>query len=495
MTQSSPEILQFPRRAPLSVESAATVLVVTSDSALADRMTNELSELGFVPKRSPTTEAALHTLGAIPTDVCLLGPLASTDSVAGFASQITNRGWSTQVLQLMPEPASGERLISLNGIEGCPWPTADGMLHAFISAAAHRARLTTDNRRLKRQLANRNLREMTGHSPAMQTLRQQVQLQADQMGSLLICGEPGTGVELVAQSLHEASRRAHRPFIRVDCRVLSAELLDEELWGPAILSINHDVQRPPTRLQLAEGGTVFLDGIETVALPVQRRILNLVKNGRYEHPVTGEQIRCDVRVLVGTTAKLEQQAEAGLFRTDLWEALHTRMIEVPSLRDRSEDIAAIVEACLQRIAYREGRPVRALTVDALNVLKAQRWSGNVRELENVVDRAASVDWGTRLTVEMLEPWLAANRTADELQNLPGMTLAEMERKLIEATFERFAGNRELTAGALQIGIRTLSGKLRDYGYPPRGGPGSNRLQPAAVKLQPAADEGYESRAA
>ena len=112
-------------------------------------------------------------------------------------------------------------------------------------------------------------------------------------------------------------------------------------------------------------------------------------------------------------------------------------------------------------------------IDALHVLQSYDWPGNVRELENMVERACALDWGSKLTTEMLVPWMSKECSSDGPDALPGMTLAEMERKLIEAAFNRFAGNREKTAKALQIGIRTLSGKLREYGYPPRGGPGSN----------------------
>ena len=148
----------------------------------------------------------------------------------------------------------------------------------------------------------------------------------------------------------------------------------------------------------------------------------------------------------------------------------------------------MTEHFLRRVAGREGKPPRSIMIDALHVLQGYDWPGNIRELENVVERACALDWGSKLTAAMIEPWMSKECAEESPDSLPGMTLAEMERKLIEATFNRFAGNREKTAKVLQIGIRTLSGKLREYGYPPRGGPGSNlkawspAIEVAAVTL-------------
>jgi DNA-binding NtrC family response regulator len=482
MNMNVPDVIPFTRRSPVAVETGITILVVTSDMQYADRIAQPLQSAGYTVKRSPNTEAALHTLAAIPTDVCLLGPLPESESLVGFTSQVTHRGWATQVLQLIPDNQLSDGTYQQRGIEICPWPGPTSLLQTIVSTAAQKSRLCAENRRLKRQIANRSVRDMIGRSPAMQTLRQQVQWQAEQSGAVLLCGESGVGLETAAQAIHESSRRAHRPFIKIDCRVLSAEALDLELWGP-VTPVG--APKPTTRLQIADGGTLFLDGIECVALPVQRRLLALIRQQRCEHPITGEPIRYDVRVIACTTVKLQAKVDAGLFRSDLFEAFRAGVVDVPTLRERAEDVPSLAEHFLQRIALKEGRPMRVLTLDALNLLREHHWPGNIREMENVITRACAMDWGSRLTVPMIEPWLAKGPHSEELAGTPGMTLAEMERKLIEATFERYEGNREFTAKALQIGIRTLSGKLREYGYPPRGGPGSNRIaHPSTVAAAP-----------
>ncbi|MBM4076366.1 MAG: sigma-54-dependent Fis family transcriptional regulator, partial [Planctomycetes bacterium] len=283
-----------------------------------------------------------------------------------------------------------------------------------------------------------------------------------------------SGIDLVAQAIHDSSSRAHRPFVKLDCSVLSAEAMERELFGGTEQNQFGQSQRLPGRLELADGGTLLLEQIQFMALPVQKILVSLIREQRFDDPQGGERIRFDVRFVCGTHVDLSSLVDKGLFRRDLYEAISCCCIELPTLRSRKEDIAPLAEHFLRRVSSREGKPPRSLTVDALQLLQKHDWPGNVRELENVVERACALDWGTKLTSSMIEAWLTPKElTEEEADALPGLTLAEMERKLIEATFNRFSGNREKTARALQIGIRTLSGKLREYGYPPRGGPGSN----------------------
>jgi DNA-binding NtrC family response regulator len=229
----------------------------------------------------------------------------------------------------------------------------------------------------------------------------------------------------------------------------------------------------PGRLEQADGGTLLLDQVQYIALPVQKRLFGLLREQRFEHPETHERVRFDVRFVFGTHVDLNSLVERGLFRRDLYDEICQSTISLPTLRLRKEDIGALTEHFLRRVAGREGKPPRSIMIEALHALQSYEWPGNVRELENIIERACALDWGSKLTAAMVEPWISKETSSDDPDALPGMTLAEMERKLIEATFNRFAGNREKTAKALQIGIRTLSGKLREYGYPPRGGPGSN----------------------
>ncbi len=488
MSVSHPDVIPFPGRPTAPPEPADTVailqpvLVVTNNSALAGRLANDLQALGLACRVVSTVDTAVQSLQQHLSEVCLIGPLPPGHTSGQLAGQINQRGWSTQCA-VVGSLSAAEAAAQFNGpqtLETLPTDYSRDYLNLMVAALTQQSRTAGENRRLRKQLANRNLRDLVGQSSAMQTLRSQIQQAADQSGGVLLRGEPGTGADLVAQAIHDASRRAHRPFIKLDCSVLSAESLEQELVGSVTAT-----GVTTGRLSAADGGTLMFDQVQCLALPIQRKLVTMLREQRYQHPATGERIRFDVRIIFSTPSDLSELSERGLFRQELLAEGCQALIHLPSLRSRVDDIGLLAEHFLRRIAAREGRPVRSITVEALNLLQKHDWPGNVRELENVLERACSLDWGAKLTAAMLEPWLAQTESDNDCEVPAGLTLSEMERKLIEATFVRFNGNREKTAKALQIGIRTLSGKLREYGYPPRGGPGSNMQPwPRAAEIEP-----------
>lgn len=491
MTQAHPDIIPFPGRptsTPVAITTEATlpVLIVTADGALTEQLTADLNSAGFPVQAVDTVDAALQLMLTATPEVCIIGPLSNGQTAGQLASTIQQRGWATQLLCTATDPVSDvpSMLSSTIGIELLPVPCAKNFLNLMVTSACQRSRSQNEIKRLRRQLCNRNLRDMVGQSPAMQQLRQSVQQMADHNSSVLLVGEAGSGIDLVAQGIHDASRRAHRPFVTIDCSVHSAETLEQELFG---IAASGGSPRQPGRFEQADGGTLLLDNVHCIALPLQRKLATVLKEQKFEHDRTGDRVRIDVRVVFGTSVDLDELVARGLFRAELQQDAAPHRLEIPSLRSRPEDIAALSENALRKVAAREGLAPRSLTLDALHLLQSYQWPGNLRELESVIERACMMDSSRRLTAALLEPWMTVTATDD----VPcGLTLQEMERRLIETTFARFAGNREKTAKALQIGIRTLSGKLRDYGYPPRGGPGSNAKPwaPTAVPFNDVAEQ-------
>jgi DNA-binding NtrC family response regulator len=467
MTQAHPDIIPFPGRpAATPPEAAATVLIVGADPAQTQTWAAGIQAQGYSTRTASSLESAQQWLQAAPPEACIVGPLPPGDTLETLQAAINRAGLGTQIVRI--DPAVSDCQFR------CEWLTdavPENQLPVLAAAAVQRAQLQGEVRRLKRQLCNRNLRDMAGHSPAMQQLRNRVQQLSELSTSVLITGETGCGADLVAQAIHDASKRAHRPFVAVDCSVHSAETLEQELFGIAESSSGQTIVKQTGRLELADGGTLLLENVDCIALPLQRRLAAVLQDQRFEREGTGERVRFDVRVVFATHVDLDDLLQRGLFRPELHRDATQQRLELPALRTRPEDIAPLAEACLKKIAGKEGRPPRSLTLDALHRLQTYHWPSNIRELEYVIERACAIDTGRKLTATMIEPWLANN--ADDGQPPVGLTLEAMERQLIEATFARFAGNRERTAKALQIGIRTLSGKLREYGYPPRGGPGSN----------------------
>jgi len=358
----------------------------------------------------------------------------------------------------------------------------------WLDVAYGLSQLIAEYGSLRRRFQNRRS-ALIGNSAPLHRLREQVGLAAQSDWPVLIQGEPGTGRELVAQSIHEASDRAHRPFIKIDCRVYSSTSLSRELFGevsttlidPLVArsigidsgTLVHSTPVSNGRLELAEGGVLLIEGIDEIALPLQAVLSQVIERKCFQRMGERRETPCNVRIMAITSKDLGQLSHSGHFREDLLKHFVGPVLQTTPLRETPMDIAPLAEHLLHRIAGRLGvGPIRLFS-ESVARLQAYSWPGNVSELESLLERACLLNPNGKLTPEMIDSWLAGETGTIE-NRLPGLTLAQMERQLIEATFTRCAGNRELTAQSLQIGLRTLSGKLREYGYPPRGGPGSNR---------------------
>jgi transcriptional regulator with GAF, ATPase, and Fis domain len=224
------------------------------------------------------------------------------------------------------------------------------------------------------------------------------------------------------------------------------------------------------RFELADGGTLLLDEITEIDLGLQAKLLRVLQERAFERVGSSRTIEVDVRILATTNRDLGSFVAAGRFREDLFYRLNVVPLSVPPLRERREDVPELVEHFLNRSAERLGREKCELTAAAHQLLNDYHWPGNVRELENIVTRASVLNVGEPVGAEELRPWLIAPRgpaVAPALDAPVGLSLEDMERKLIEATLESYQGHRAKTAEALGIGLRTLSGKLKAYGYAPR----------------------------
>lgn len=313
-------------------------------------------------------------------------------------------------------------------------------------------------------------REMIGTSPEMEQLRMRIAQVAPTNETVLIVGESGTGKELVARSIHAASRRAAGPLVSLNCPVLSDNLMESELFGHSRGAFTGAEQARTGRFETANGGTILLDEVSEIQLPLQAKLLRVLQEKSFERVGSSETIRVDVRVLATTNRDFSAEIAAGRFRQDLYYRLAVVPLVVPPLRSRRVDIPALIEYFLHRAAVRLEKDPCTLDSSASDLLCGYHWPGNVRELENIVTRASVLSTTGKVKADELRPWLMPGEAQLAVSGdaFPiGMSLQEMERRLIEATLEQFGGHRAETAKALGIGVRTLSGKLRDYGYAPR----------------------------
>ncbi len=336
----------------------------------------------------------------------------------------------------------------------------------LVDRAVQHGRLRADNEALRQSIGDLGpARELVGDSPAMRQVRQMIERVARSSATVLIQGDSGTGKELVARSIHASSARSDRVLLCLNCAALSSNLLESELFGHEKGAFTGADRLRKGRFELADGGTLLLDEVSEVSMSLQAKLLRVLQEREFERVGSSVTRQVDVRVLATTNRNLVERVSRERFREDLFYRLSVLPLVIPPLRERLEDIPALTDHFLGRIARREGREAVSFTDEALDLLMGYDWPGNVRELENVCERAAVLAGGDRIQANAIRPWLVVgSRPAEGGQGVrrQGHILEDMERETIERTLSAFNGHRERTAKALGIGLRTLGLKLKRW---------------------------------
>jgi two-component system response regulator HydG len=329
---------------------------------------------------------------------------------------------------------------------------------------------TLEHSRLK--LENQAYRSMTeiglprpliGSSPAIEHVRQKLDLVARSNATVLIRGESGTGKEVVARAIHVASSRQDRPMLAVNCAALSENLLESELFGHEKGAFTGADKLRRGRFELADGGTLLLDEISEIAPGLQAKLLRVLQENCFERVGSSLTQQVDVRVIATTNRNLEQCVGNGKFREDLFYRLNVVPIEIPPLRNRLEDIPELCRHFLHLASKRDKSVFRHIEPDAVRLLQRYEWPGNVRELQNILERAAVLENEPGvIRAATIEPWLKQTDAAPVAAGLAGRALADIEKQVILSTLQQFNGHRVRTASALGIGVRTLGMKLKRW---------------------------------
>jgi transcriptional regulator with PAS, ATPase and Fis domain len=306
-------------------------------------------------------------------------------------------------------------------------------------------------------------RPIIGTGPAMDQVRQKIDLVARSNATVLIRGESGTGKEVVARAIHLASPRRERPMLAVNCAALSENLLESELFGHEKGAFTGADKLRRGRFELADGGTLLLDEISEIAAPLQAKLLRVLQENCFERVGSSLTQQVDVRVIATTNRNLEKCVEEGEFRRDLFYRLNVVPIEIPPLRNRLEDIPELCRHILHQASKREKTVFRHIEPEAIRLLQNYDWPGNVRELQNILERAAVLESEPGLVrAPTIEPWLKQPVMAPVAEGLAGRPLADIEKQVILSTLQQFKGHRVRTATALGIGVRTLGMKLKRW---------------------------------
>ena len=351
-----------------------------------------------------------------------------------------------------------------------PKPFDNDEIRVIVRRAIDRHRLEREHRLLLDQIQRHTSYEnLIGSGPAMGGVFETIQKVAETDLSVLIRGESGTGKELVAQALHNRSSRKSRPFITVNCAAISRELVESELFGHEKGSFTGADSRRLGRFESADGGTIFLDEIGDMPLETQAKVLRVLQERKLERVGSTQSIDVDVRVISATHRDLEKEVAVDEFREDLYYRLKVVEIELPPLRDRAEDIPALVHRFLEQVAERLGREPKPLSPEALATLTRHAWPGNVRELRNVLEQAAVLAPGESIEAGDLHLH-GASDPDDPGAPLPdGVSFGDAKRHTIES-FERdfllralreHKGNVSRTAQSIGMVRQSLQQKIRE----------------------------------
>jgi two-component system response regulator PilR (NtrC family) len=347
-----------------------------------------------------------------------------------------------------------------------------------IRRVMEKVALSRQNFAFKRDAATRNsLDNIIGVSPAIEKLKRTIRTVASTQSTVLIYGESGTGKELVARAVHTCSPRATDPFVSINCGAFPETLLESELFGYVKGAFTGANQNKRGLFEVAGGGTIFLDEIGEMTLTMQVKLLRVLQE-RCVRPVGGtDEIPIDVRVIAATNRDLEQQVAANEFREDLYYRLSVIPITVPPLRDRREDVPLLVNHFVKKYAGGAGRNIARVEPDSLSALAQYHWPGNVRQLENTIERAIALETGDQLTVEMPAERpraraAAAGAGAESISVTAGAVLPEgmdmekyvagIERSLLKSALQQANGVQTRAADVLKISYRSFRHLMKKY---------------------------------
>ncbi len=342
-------------------------------------------------------------------------------------------------------------------------PFRMGDIRRLVSRALETRLLLMENAKLRQQLGAKCApKNIIGFSPLFREIMSTVEKVAPSRATVLLLGESGTGKEVIARALHEMSGRRDKPFVKVNCGALPDSLLESELFGYEKGAFTNAIRQKKGRFELAHGGTIFLDEIADMPTPLQVKLLRILQDGEFERLGGEETIKVDVRVIAATNKDIDKEIEQGRFREDLYYRLNVIKIKLPPLRQRQDDIIPLAQHFLEKYALLNAKSIKGISPEAARLLEGYHWRGNVRELENVIERAVVLCSGDTIQKEHLPDYITGQDSTKVVSFRIGTTLEEIEEVMIARTLEATGGSKEEAARLLGIGVATLYRKLKDH---------------------------------
>lgn len=359
---------------------------------------------------------------------------------------------------------SAVKAIRSGAYDFIPKPFDPEHIVIVVRRAAETRSLKLENIDLKRQIeALPGSGEIIGSSPAMRQVFDMIEKVKNTDGTVLIIGESGVGKELVARAIHYGSKRAENPFIAINCGALPNELLESELFGYEKGAFTGAVNRKVGLFEAAEGGTVFLDEVSSISPMMQVKILRFLQERSFMRLGGKDTLSVDVRIIAATNEDLKEAVDKGAFRKDLYYRLNVIPIEIPPLRERRDDIPLLIRHLIKRFSLKLDKKITGISREAEELLIKYKWEGNVRELENIIERAITITDDEIIGRDDLPDDIKNNAVKSSENILPypaHQTLFDIERLHIENVLKAFDGNKSKAARTLGIDYTTLLRKLK-----------------------------------
>jgi DNA-binding NtrC family response regulator len=453
---------------PSALARSASILVVEDDEAMRDLLSEELGDAGFEVEAAGTATAGLELLRHARFDLVItdlrMPEMDGFDLIRGVMAQADPP--HVVMITAFGSIETAIRAVKLGAYDYITKPFEIEELLLVADKALGERALRTRVAQLQREVEERfGLGNIIAKSQSMRDVVSLVQRIAGSTASVLVTGESGTGKELIARAIHYNSTRTNGPFVGVNLAAVPEGLIESELFGHKKGAFTDARADKPGLFVEADGGTIFLDEIGELALPLQAKLLRVLQEHEVRPLGATKNQRVDVRVVAATNKNLETMLKSGDFREDLYYRLNVIHLDLPPLRSRPEDIVPLAEHVLAQLAAKQTPPRRMrLSPEAQHLLLAYHWPGNVRELMNVLERGVALCQGELIADDDLPPHVRERRPGDFLGAAVArrMTLAELEREFIERVLEDEAGNKTRAAQRLGLDRKTLYRKLDEY---------------------------------
>ena len=448
------------------------ILVVDDEPSLRDVLGIMLKKAGYTTTLAADGEEAVSQVNKeiydlVITDLKMPG-VGGMDVLKAVKSASPDT--VVLVVTAFGSPDTAVEAMKLGAYDYLTKPFQVDEVQLIIRNALEKRRLSAENMLLKREMASHSsLSSIIGQSEAMQQVFDVIRKVADTRSNVLICGESGTGKELVARAIHYNSARSQMPFVAVNCSAMPETLLESELFGHMKGSFTGAMANKAGLFEIANGGTIFLDEIGDMTMATQVKLLRVIQEREFRRVGGTQDVKVDVRIVAATNRDLERAVAEGAFREDLYYRLDVIPIRLPPLRMRTGDIPLLVQHFLERFSKESGKPSPAMTPDAVQALVSHEFRGNVRELENLIERAVAFSTGGAITADDVRAWLhkpaAVQAYPTDLPaeglDLEGL-ICKIEKDLLMKALERSGWVKKKAARLLQLNTRSFRYRLEKY---------------------------------